>query len=80
MGRSWCAASSGFLPAFYVHRGLLHATLSTRVDGDLAAVPAAVRWGGLLNVVTLLVFVANTVVAVATAAGVGAQEALRSGP
>jgi len=56
-----------FLPAFYVHLGLLHATLSVRIVGDLAGAPEAVRWGGLLNVVTVLVFVANTVVAVATA-------------
>jgi hypothetical protein len=68
-----------FLPAFYVHLGLLHATLSMRVAGDLVGAPAVVRWGGLLNVVTLLVFIANTVVAVATAAGVRAHEALRSG-
>ncbi|HME69220.1 MAG TPA: hypothetical protein VKM54_05060 [Myxococcota bacterium] len=46
-----------------------------RVVGDLAGAPAAVRLGGLLNVVTLLVFVANTVFAVATAAGLCAREA-----
>jgi hypothetical protein len=69
-----------FLPAFYVHLGLLHATLSMRVAGDLAGISVAVRWGGLLNVVTMLVFLANTVIAIATAAGVGAQDALRSGP
>jgi hypothetical protein len=68
-----------FLPAFYVHLGLLHATLLMRVLGDLAGAPVAVRLAGLLNVVTLLVFVANTVVAVAMASGVRAQRALRPG-
>jgi len=68
-----------FLPSFYVHWGLLHATLLVRVIGDLAGAPAAVRWGGLLNVVTLLVFVANTGIAVATARSGRAQEALRPG-
>lgn len=73
------ARSMRFLPAFYVHLGLLHSTLFMRVVGDLAGAPAAVRLGGILDVATLLVFVANTAVAVATAAGVRAQEALRPG-
>lgn len=59
-----------FRPAFYAHLVLLHASLLVRVAGDLAALPAARQWGGLLNVVAILVFVVNT----ANAARRGHQE------
>jgi hypothetical protein len=39
---------------------LLHLLLALRVTGDLLVWPEARRWGGLLNVLVLLVFIANT--------------------
>jgi hypothetical protein len=63
-----------FLASFYVHLGLFRATLFVRTVSDLRA---GLR---LLNVVTVLVFVANTVVAVAAAAGVRAKEELGPRP
>lgn len=48
---------------FYAHLVLLHASLVLRVAGDLMAAAAAVRWGGLLGAVAILVFVASTVAA-----------------
>ncbi len=49
-----------FEPAFYGHLALLHASLLLRVVGDLAGSVPARQWGGLLNVVALLLFLANT--------------------
>ncbi|MGH8012866.1 MAG: hypothetical protein ACREQ4_10240, partial [Candidatus Binataceae bacterium] len=47
--------------AFYVHVILLHLSLLLRiVGGDLFGSFQAYQWGGLLNVVTLLVFLGNT--------------------
>jgi hypothetical protein len=46
-----------FRPRFYAHLGLLHASLVLRIAGDLLGVQEARRWGGLLNVVAVLVFV-----------------------
>ena len=49
-----------FRPAFYAHLVLLHLTLALRIAGDLVPWPAARQWGGLLNVVALLLFFGNT--------------------
>ena len=49
-----------YRPAFYAHLALLHATLALRIGGDLAGSVTARRWGGLLNVASLMVFAANT--------------------
>jgi hypothetical protein len=46
--------------AFYVHLGLLQLSLLLRVAGDLLTNRAAQQWGGLLNVIAILVFLANT--------------------
>jgi hypothetical protein len=48
---------------FWIHLALLHAGLVLRVAGDLLPAPAARRWGGLLNAVVVVVFLANTVAA-----------------
>jgi hypothetical protein len=48
-------------PLFYLHLALLHASLALRLSGDLAGVAEWRALGGLLNAVTLLVFVVNTV-------------------
>jgi hypothetical protein len=52
--------------SFYVHSALLHLSLLLRIGGDLGASYSAYQWGGLLNVVALLVFVGDTVRAVAS--------------
>jgi hypothetical protein len=49
-----------FSGSFYAPLVLLHGSLALRVAGDLLAWPEARRWGGLLNVLVLLVFIANT--------------------
>ena len=49
-----------FRLTFYVHLALLHLSLSLRVIGDLAPWSPGRSWGGLLNAVVLLLFLANT--------------------
>lgn len=51
-------------PLFYLHLALLHASLALRLAGDLAGVAEWRALGGLLNAVTLLVFVLNTIAGV----------------
>jgi hypothetical protein len=46
--------------AFYAHLVLLHASLLLRVAGDLIPWPVARAWGGLLNGVAIVAFLANT--------------------
>ncbi|MCC7352870.1 MAG: hypothetical protein IT330_03860 [Anaerolineae bacterium] len=48
-----------FRSAFYVHLALLHLSLLLRIAGDLASWVPGRQWGGLLNVVALLLFLAN---------------------
>ncbi len=50
-----------YSPRFYSHLLLLHGTLALRVAGDLLLWWPARRWGGLLNGVVLLLFLANMV-------------------
>ncbi|MBI5029533.1 MAG: hypothetical protein HZB51_03330 [Chloroflexi bacterium] len=49
-----------FQPAFYAHLILLHASLILRIGGDLATAFSIRQWGGMLNVIALLVFMFNT--------------------
>jgi hypothetical protein len=49
-----------YRPAFYAHLVLLHASLVLRVAGDLVPWPEARAWGGLLNGVAIVAFLANT--------------------
>ena len=60
-----------YSPRFYAHLGLLHLSLLLRVGGDLAGMGALRQWGGLLNVVAVLLFLANTVASVAEQRGQG---------
>lgn len=53
-----------FRPAFYAHLVLLHLTLLLRVVGDLGGWPPGRQWGGLLNALVLLLFLANTIASV----------------
>jgi hypothetical protein len=50
-----------FQRAFYGHFALLHFSLLIRVVGDMGGWISLQRWGGLLNVLTLLLFLANNV-------------------
>jgi hypothetical protein len=56
-----------FTPRFYSHLVLLHASLILRVAGDLIPYWPARLWGGMLNVLVLLFFIANTALAVRAA-------------
>ena len=49
-----------FSRAFYVHLVLLHVSLSARIAGDLAGWGELRRWGGLLNALVVVLFLANT--------------------
>lgn len=49
-----------FQPMFYSHLALLHLSLLLRVGGDLTGWLPGRLWGGLFNVVALLLFIANT--------------------
>lgn len=53
-----------FRNLFYLHAGLLHLSLLLRVAGDLSLSLSLQRWGGLLNGLTILVFLVNNVRAV----------------
>jgi hypothetical protein len=56
-----------YRPAFYIHSALLHVSLAVRIAGDLTGSYALFSWGGLLNVLAILVFVANTAGSIAFA-------------
>lgn len=51
-----------YRPVFYTHLLLLHLSLIARVGGDLTLQPALRRWGGLFNVVAILLFLGVTLV------------------
>ncbi|MFQ5614479.1 MAG: hypothetical protein ACE5H9_20345 [Anaerolineae bacterium] len=69
-----------FAGRFYAHLLLLHVSLLARVIGDLAGWLPARQWGGLLNGVALLLFLANTVRSVRQAPVPGAGSAPESIP
>jgi hypothetical protein len=52
--------SMPFRTIFYTHLILLHLSLLLRVGGDLQNSPLARQWGGMFNVIALLLFLANT--------------------
>lgn len=53
-----------FHPFFYFHLALLHLTLAYRIYGNLALDQTARRWGGMLNVTAILLFLLVTAVTV----------------
>jgi hypothetical protein len=56
-----------FRPTFYAHLGFLHLSLLLRVVGDIAVWWPARQWGGLLNGLALVLFLANTAYAALSA-------------
>jgi hypothetical protein len=70
-------AALAYHPRFYLHLALLHATLALRIVGDLLPWWPARLWGGLLNVVTLLLFLASTIAALQRRPAVTARPVLR---
>ena len=50
-----------YRPSFYLHLVLLQVTLLLRIGGDLFNLPVLRQWGGLLNALVLLIFLANMV-------------------
>lgn len=50
-----------YTPFFYSHLISLHVTLLIRLIGDLTANTLLREWGGLLNVLVLLLFLGNTI-------------------
>ena len=59
-----------YRPAFYLHVGLLHASLLLRVGGDLGSVASLRWWGGWGNAAAILLFLLVTAYSVL----VGADE------
>jgi len=55
-----------YRPIFYTHWALLHLSLIVRVTGDVAGWFAVRQWGGMFNVIALLLFLFNTGRAVRT--------------
>jgi len=49
-----------YRPMFYVHLVLLHASLVLRIVGDLTRWTSGRAWGGLLNAVAIVLFLAST--------------------
>ena len=49
-----------YRPVYFGHLLLLHLSLAARVAGDLASHPGLRRWGGLFNVIAILLFLAVT--------------------
>ena len=55
--------SLSYRPAFYGPLVLLHLSLLLRLAGDLLFLPAARRWGGLLNALVVVLFLVVTMTA-----------------
>ena len=56
--------SLSFQKSFYAHVILLHVSLLLRIYGDLAESPPARMWGGALNGLAIVLFLANNIRAV----------------
>ncbi len=55
-----------FKRLFYAHLLLLHVSLIVRLVGDLGNWITIRQWGGMLNVIAILIFLASTIYAVVT--------------
>jgi hypothetical protein len=68
-----------YSPRFYAHLALLHGSLLLRMAGNVSGVHVLRQWGGLLNEVAILAFLAVTVAAARSARRAGiAQPGLRA--
>jgi hypothetical protein len=56
-----------YSPTFYSHWALLHLSLIVRIVGDVANVFPLRQWGGMFNVIAVLLFLFNTVRVIAQA-------------
>ncbi|MBI3626064.1 MAG: hypothetical protein HY215_07965, partial [Candidatus Rokubacteria bacterium] len=56
-------------PAFYAHWALLHLSLLLRVGADLAGWTPGQKWGGLGNALAIILFLGNTIRAIASGQG-----------
>ena len=63
-----------YRPAFYAHLVLLHLSLFVRVLGDLIGLADVRRWGGLLNEIAILLFLALTLLSIVQAKRNSAQK------
>jgi hypothetical protein len=59
-----------FQKIFYLHAGLLHLSLLLRIAGDLGLWLLLQQWGGLVNTLTVLLFLINNIRAVKAGAAV----------
>jgi hypothetical protein len=59
-----------FQKIFYLHAGLLHLSLLLRIAGDLGLWLWLQQWGGLVNTLTVLLFLINNIRAVKAGAAV----------
>lgn len=57
-----------FNSRFYLHLGVLHLGLVVRVISDIIGNWSGREWGGLINVIAVLLFLANTLIAVRSGA------------
>ncbi len=64
---------------FYAHFVLLHLSLALRIGGGLCGSYAVYQWGGLLNVLAVLMFVGNSARAIAAARSRRPPRAARTG-
>lgn len=64
-----------FQNAFYAHVVLLHLSLFVRIGGDLVVSPSVRMWGGLLNGLAIVLFLANNICAVR----IGHKESIAGG-
>ncbi|MBI3169666.1 MAG: hypothetical protein HYZ22_14385 [Chloroflexi bacterium] len=62
--RAILGVSINFQPAFYIHLILLHTSLALRVTADYVNRHTLHMWGGLLNEVAILLFIAITVLSI----------------
>jgi hypothetical protein len=60
-------AAVPYRPVFYAHLALLHASLILRVASDLTGWADGRQWGGMANVAAVVLFLASTAWAVASA-------------
>lgn len=51
-----------YSPLFYIHFAFLQISLLIRITGDIASISQASKWGGLINAVSLILFIVNTAI------------------